>query len=212
MDKFKVVYVDEDESDRTEFRVHFIGKEQCELILLHPEENIDHMTQIIIDINPDAVVSDFQLKIKEPKVQYNGADLISKLKREKEYLPCFLLTSYEGEAVNHAVDVNWVHDKDELIPDGSEKPAFSVKVVQQIHVNKTIVDNLKSERSELMGKASLNELEKRKLIDINNEIERYLFKDEILPKELKELDGLHKLDKLIELSELLINSIESNKS
>lgn len=212
MEKFKVVYVDEDENDRTEFRVHFVGKEECDLILLHPKEKIEDMVQMIIDMHPDAVVSDFQLKVKEPKVQYNGADLIQEIKKIKEYLPCFLLTSYEGEAVNNTIDVNWVHDKNELIPEENDKPAFSVKVVQQMHVNRKIVEKLKQQSRELMHKVIMSEDEERNFVSINNEIEKYLYKDYILPDEFKGLDGLHKLDKLIELSESLIKSIESQKS
>ncbi|NKC20358.1 hypothetical protein CWC29_016285 [Pseudoalteromonas sp. S4498] len=211
--KFKVIYVDEDPEARTDFKLNFVNKESCDLIIVHPEFELDDMVEFIIAESPEAVVTDFRLKDKEPQVTYDGVDLIKKIKEIKSKLPCFVLTSYEGEAINVALDVNWIHDKEEIHEDENDRPVFSQKVIQQIHVNRGILERLLSKKQGLftiLQQRDLTEIEERELVELSNEIEMFIFNDIKIPKEIKSYDGLAKLDSLISLSDRLLEEIDKN--
>lgn len=211
--KFKVIYVDEDPEARTDFKLNFVNKESCDLIIVHPEFELDDMVEFIIAESPEAVVTDFRLKDKEPQVTYDGVDLIKKIKEIKSKLPCFVLTSYEGEAINVALDVNWIHDKEEIHEDENDRPVFSQKVIQQIHVNRGILERLLSKQQGLftiLQQRDLTEIEERELVELSNEIEMFIFNDIKIPKEIKSYDGLAKLDSLISLSDRLLEEIDKN--
>lgn len=211
--KFKVIYVDEDPEARTDFKLNFVNKESCDLIIVHPEFELDDMVEFIITESPEAVVTDFRLKDKEPQVTYDGVDLIKKIKEIKSKLPCFVLTSYEGEAINVALDVNWIHDKEEIHEDENDRPVFSQKVIQQIHVNRGILEKLLSKQQGLftiLQQRDLTEIEERELVELSNEIEMFIFNDIKIPKEIKSYDGLAKLDSLISLSDRLLEEIDKN--
>lgn len=211
--KFKVIYVDEDPDARKEFELNFLNKEVCDLVIVHPKFQLNEMVDFIIEEAPEAVVSDFRLKDKEPRVTYDGVDLVKKLKSIKTKLPCFVLTSYEGEAINVALDVNWIHDKEEIHEDENDRPVFSQKVLQQIYVNKRLQDDLIEQQQELFSKLQENQLtakEERKLVELSNEIELFIFDDKKIPNEVKSYDGLAKLDSLIKLSNQLLKDIDRN--
>lgn len=211
--KFKVIYVDEDPDARKEFELNFLNKEVCNLVIVHPKFQLNEMVDFIIEEAPEAVVSDFRLKDKEPRVTYDGVDLVKKLKSIKTKLPCFVLTSYEGEAINVALDVNWIHDKEEIHEDENDRPVFSQKVLQQIYVNKRLQDDLIEQQQELFSKLQENQLtakEERKLVELSNEIELFIFDDKKIPNEVKSYDGLAKLDSLIQLSNQLLKDIDRN--
>ncbi|MEI8605106.1 MAG: hypothetical protein ACJAVX_000790 [Pseudoalteromonas rhizosphaerae] len=211
--KFKVVYVDEDPDARKEFELNFVNKEMCDLVIVHPKFQLDEMVDFIIEEGPEAVVSDFRLKDKEPRVTYDGVDLVKKLKSIKAKLPCFVLTSYEGEAINVTLDVNWIHDKEEIHEDENDRPVFSQKVLQQIHVNRGLLDNLLNKQQELFNKLQQNQLTvegERELVELSNEIELFIFDDKKIPNEIKSYDGLAKLDSLIRLSDQLLKEIDKN--
>tara|TARA_B100001063_G_C16569198_1_gene454953 strand:+ start:140 stop:793 length:654 start_codon:yes stop_codon:yes gene_type:complete len=211
--KFKVIYVDEDPDARKEFELNFVNREQCNLIIVHPKFQLDEMVDFIIDEAPEAVVSDFRLKDKEPRVKYDGVDLIKELKSIKTKLPCFVLTSYEGEAINVTLDVNWVHDKEEIHEDENDRPVFSQKVLQQIHVNRGLLDDLLNKQQALAIKLRESQLtvkEERELVELSNEIELFVFVDKSIPYEIKSYDGLAKLDSLVSLSDRLLKEIDKN--
>ena len=213
--RFKVIYVDEDPDARKEFELNFVNKENCELIIVHPRFQLNEMVEFIIGENPEAVVTDFRLKDKEPQVTYDGVDLVKSLKNIREKLPCFVLTSYEGDAINVALDVNWVHDKEEIQESESDKPVFSQKVLQQIHVNRGLLDNLLVKQKGLLNKLQQSKLtiaDERELVELSNEIELFIFDDKKLPEEIKSFDGMAKLDSLLNLSDKLLKHIDTNST
>lgn len=207
---FKVLYIDEDEIDRKQFLINF-DQDGCEIDVIHPLSDIDDMVASIIDRKPDAVVSDYHLKEKEPSLNYDGAELLFLLRSFKSKLPCFLLTSYEAEAIKNIYDVNFVHDKNELIPEDCDKPSFGEKVFQQLTVNRNKVRSLKKRYSELHDIYLNNEITPvlaRELADLSDEIEAYVFFDGKVGKEIKDIFVMKKLDDILEFSKELMRRIE----
>ena len=92
--KYKIGYVDEDESDIGRFYQQFIKKYDAsyQIVDFVPSESIEELVEDILQENLDAVIIDFQLNEYE-SVDYKGHMVVEMLKERKKGLPCVLLTS-----------------------------------------------------------------------------------------------------------------------
>ncbi len=107
-----IVYVDENEDAREDFRIDAKRSRLfSEVVLLRPEPRLDAMIDVLIELKFEALVSDFRLADAAP-VEYNGAQLVERFGQIRHDFPCFIRTSYEHEALNEADDVNTVYAKE----------------------------------------------------------------------------------------------------
>ncbi|MEC9385145.1 MAG: hypothetical protein VX393_02010 [Pseudomonadota bacterium] len=210
MEEFKIIYIDEDEKERRNFELTF-DQPDCKLILEHPRSTLEEMIDVIVYEKPDAVICDFLLKEKEPTVNYDGADLLQGIRDKNKRLPCFLLTSYESDAIRTTLDVNSVHDKDELIAEDAEKPTFGDKVTQQIKANRKVLGELKDKISGLhkrYANGDLSTAEEREYNKVSVKIEEFIFSDEETHLSINDTSVLERLDKLLDYSDQLIKALK----
>lgn len=73
------------------------------------------MLNEIDKIHPDAIIVDYQLNDKKEDIRYNvcynGVELLNAIHNQLSDFPSFVLTSYDGEAVEDSDDVNFVYVK-----------------------------------------------------------------------------------------------------
>lgn len=210
MENFKIIYIDEDEKERLNFNLTF-DQPHCKLILEHPKSTLNDMIDFIISEKPDAVICDFLLKEKEPTVDYDGADLLQGLREKNKKLPCFLLTSYESDAIRTTLDVNSVHDKEELIAEDAEKPSFGEKVTQQIKANRKVLGELKDKISGLhkgYAEGNLSADQEKEYNKISLQIEEFIFSNEEISFSINNKSVIERLDKLLDYSDQLIKALD----
>lgn len=107
-----IVYVDENEHALEDFYID--AKKSglfSEIIPLSPKPRLDEMIAALVELQFDALVSDFRLADAAP-VDYNGAQLVERFGQVRHDFPCFIRTSYEHEALHAADDVNTVYAKE----------------------------------------------------------------------------------------------------
>jgi hypothetical protein len=213
--KYKIIFIDEEKDQHERFQKYFRNlNDKAEIVCLFPKEEVESMIVEIDENHPDAIVSDFLLNEYKMdidyNVSYNGASLVEEYQKRNPFFPCFVLTSYDMDAVNISNDVNIVYVKN-LLNDTAKGVKFSDRIFQQIeHYRKKITD-AQLELNELIKKrqtceAGLND--EQRLIELDAFIEQSLGLKTSVPKDMKSLSVIQTLDELITKTDKIINQFE----
>ena len=222
---YKIIYIDEYKDDIDDFLDYFEAKDtnnNFDIEYLLPESTLDEMYEKIFEKNPDAIISDYMLNEYKNDINYNvpytGVDLTEKILNFKSGFPCFVLTSYDDQAIKTSQDVNMIYIKDIL--HGSEektnaKANFLDTVENQIIHYKKRVKNAEKELSELIDKSnkeSLNAYEEARLLELDTFIEKSTSQPSALPEHLKSTKNLDELHKMIENTDKLLADLKELKN
>lgn len=111
---YKVLFIDEESTQHDDFKDHFEEnwpEAVCEC--LFPAKTIKEMMDLLEKKHPDAVIIDYQLNDKKEDISYNvgynGVDLLNTIHNQLSDFPCFVLTSFDENAVVDSDDVNFVY-------------------------------------------------------------------------------------------------------
>ena len=101
-----IAYVDESKDELDNFYGDaFESGYFSEIELVEPEENLDQLIAKLLDLEVDALVSDFNLSDDRPTA-YNGADVVEAFLAKRRNFPCFIRTSFDQDAMGSSSDVN----------------------------------------------------------------------------------------------------------
>lgn len=214
---YTILFVDEESTQHDTFMDYFEDAcpdaiPKCEL----PLPTIGEMLDKIWSLCPDAIVTDFQLNDKKVDidytVKYNGVELIRALREQRENFPCFVITSFDDEAVNDADDVNLVYIKDVLkSKPNNAKVMFAERVTQQIDKYRSRIATARRDLAELIDKrrsSDANVYEEQRIIELDTFLERALGAQSSVPPELKTLSNLDRLNKLFNKVDELLKRIQ----
>jgi len=222
---YKIIYVDEYKEDIDDFLDYFEEKDtnnKFEIEYLFPESTLEEMYDKIFEKNPDAVISDYMLNEYKSDIEYNvpytGVDLTEKILDIKKKYPCFVLTSYDDQAIKTSQDVNMIYIKDIL--HGSEektnaKANFLDTVENQIIHYKKRIENAENELLELIKKSNqkdLNAQEESRLLELDTFIEKSTNQPSSLPEHLKSTKNLNELHKMIDSTDILLAELKELKN
>ena len=222
---YKIIYIDEYKDDIDDFLDYFDEKDtnnKFEIQYLLPERTLDEMYGRIFDENPDAIISDFKLNDMKTEITYNvpytGITLTEKILENKEKFPCFVMTSYDDEAIRESQDVNIVYIKDIL--HGSEDKVdseanFLDKVENQIIHYKRRIENSENKLLELIDKSNkelLNAKEEARLVELDTFIEKATNQKSSLPEHLKGTKNLDELHRMIDSTDKLLAELKELKN
>lgn len=221
---YKIIYIDEYQEDIDNFLDYFDEKDSeglFKIIPLFPKNSIEETIEEIFENKPDAIVSDYMLNEYKIDITYNipytGVVLIEKILEMKKHFPCFVMTSYDDQAIKTSQDVNVVYIKDILhgSEDKTNAKANFVDTVQNqiIHYKKRIEDTEK-ELDELIEKSEsepLNAQEEERILELEKLIEEATDKKCKIPKHLKELPTLNQIFKLIDNTDELLKELKKEE-
>jgi predicted Zn-dependent protease with MMP-like domain len=206
MTKFKVAYIDEDESDIRRFQR--FADDFFNVIPLIPDREIENTVFSIFEHNVDAIIADFELSEQNVSIHYNGAELIRFVLEEREHFPVFILTSYEEDAVSQGDDVNIVYEKN-IMNDGE---TFLTKVKSQIEKYIHRLDEAENRILELTEKSktvTLDVFEEEELFKLDAMIEKAFDKKSKIPEHLRKANDSDELIELLKKVDDLTKKIES---
>ena len=206
MTKFKVAYIDEDESDIRRFQR--FADDFFNVIPLIPDREIGNTVFSIFEHNVDAIIADFELSEQNVSIHYNGAELIRFVLEEREHFPVFILTSYEEDAVSQGDDVNIVYEKN-IMNDGE---TFLTKVKSQIEKYIHRLDEAENRILELTEKSktvTLDVFEEEELFKLDAMIEKAFDKKSKIPEHLRKANDSDELIELLKKVDNLTKRIES---
>ena len=225
MNKYKVLFIDEERDSFDDFLDYVEKSNRAGEILpitRLPVGDIDEMIETILSLNPDAIITDFNLNEKRTdidyNVPYNGTELLETFLSVREDFPFFVLTAFDDVAINETEDVNKVYVKHILHKSNKEestkaKATFLDRVIASInHYN----SKLKRAENDLLfliqkrKEGELNYEEEQKIIELDSFIERSIDKSSSVPLDYKTSSNTEKLSELLNKVDELINKVTKN--
>ncbi len=220
MKKYKILFVDEVAEDIRRFQ-RYVEKNDSdkdfELIVMTPENTLKNFLNKIKDEKFDAIITDHKLHEENANISFDGLDLVKAILGEKINFPCFVLTSFDDEAVADGEDVNIVYIKG-LMYVGAEDgghATFLDKIKNQILNHRKRIQEAENELLELVEKSdkqNLNAKDEARLLELDTFIEQSTDKKSALPQNLKGTKNLDALHKMIESTDELLRSLSQNNS
>jgi CheY-like chemotaxis protein len=209
MDKYRIVYIDEEEKDRENFS-ELLSSELLDVVSIHPNVIEADLIKYIIDEKFDALIIDHRLYGKDATIKYSGAEIVQQMQDMREKFPAFVLTRNRDEdEVGDKIEEILIFTKDELMKTPSE---IQRRIAGTIKHYKKVNNELENRLAELLKKREeqkkLDDADTQELLNINYEIERRMNKHEILPDLLKESGSLKALNKVIKDAQAYLNKVK----
>lgn len=211
--EYKVMFIDEETTQHEDFEDHFDEYwPEAKVICVFPSPTLNEMMEEIEQYQPNAIVVDFQLNDKKTDIDYNvcynGVELLKEIQAQKCDYPCFVLTSYDDDAVADSDDVNFVYIKKNLhFSSDNGKVSFAQRVKSQIDKFLARVENAKAELSVLLEKrksGKANVKDEGRIIELDSFLEKTMDATGGIPDEMKHLSNMERLNSLIDKVDQLI--------
>jgi hypothetical protein len=202
-----IAYIDENEDARADF---FTDAYQSGLFqdvhILMPEPTLAEMVDKLLDLQIDAVISDFQLTEAGP-VDYNGEALVKAILARRAGFPCFIQTSFDDAALKAADDVNRDYSKNPKSSMGGREQ-FLQRIVLQIERHRARLAEWNAELEDLLAidRKALTAVQVERIIKLDEAIEEYISMGNSVSRQAKQ--ELLKGEKLASRHIELINETE----
>lgn len=215
--EYKVMFIDEETTQHEDFEDHFDEYwPEAKVVCVFPSPTLNEMMEEIEQYQPNAIVVDFQLNDKKTDIDYNvcynGVELLKEIQAQKCDYPCFVLTSYDDDAVADSDDVNFVYIKKNLhFSSDNGKVSFAQRVKSQIDKFLARVENAKAELSVLLEKrksGKANVKDEGRIIELDSFLEKTMDATGVIPDEMKHLSNLERLNSLIDKVDQLICKLD----
>jgi hypothetical protein len=203
--KYKVAYIDEDQSDTRRFQR--FSYNYFDVISIIPKNDIEATCNEILESHVDAIISDFDFAEQLSTIHYDGTNLVSHFLKKREGFPVFILTSYEDDAISRGEDVNIIYEKKEL----DEGENFLERVKAQIEKYKHKIEKEEKRLLELIAeskKRKLDAIEKEELSDLDSKIEKALDKESRISNILRDDQQASDLSELLKKVDNLTKTLE----
>ena len=219
---YKILFIDEEKDTLDDFE-EFVDKSDLkgkfEVITTLPAGELDEMIENIIKIAPDVIISDYRLNELKTDinytVKYTGVDLVEEFQSTRNNFPCFVLTAVDDEAVNNSDDVNIVYVKSILHKEEVEnsKSTLLARVISHIEHYKNRIEKHKQELAELIevrknGDADIDI--ERRIIELDDFLEKSIDGKSVLPSEFKTLTNSNKLDNILNKVDELLKKLDDD--
>ncbi len=199
----KVLYIDDNKKSGFLYGTilkRMFGSE-IELISIQPESKLKNMVTGIL-AEKDLVSLIIDERMNETGIaEYSGMVLVGEIRKIKEKLPIYILTSYPGDITENLFEVEYVIDKSDL-----NKPETEKQYTSRFRRHTGQYKDILSVRNEIYNKLliknineGLTEEEKKDFLKLDNIRSKNIYYDDpIISKEV-EKELLNQNDKLTEL-------------
>lgn len=214
MAQYKILYVDEVESERNRF-LRYVHKNDDEKEFtteaLEPDAELEKFLEKILNSNYDAIITDHKLSEANPYIQYDGLELVEAILKRRIDFPCFVLTSFDDDAVRDGDDVNIVYIKGLMTSEEGHLAKFIYKIKNQIKHHQKKIEKAKIELEELIKKEYLGAVDESRLLELDTYIEKTTNRNSSIPPQLKSLSNLSELHKMINNTDQLLAELRGKK-
>lgn len=219
---YRVVFIDElkvEIDDFIDYMEQNSLKSELEIIPEFPAEDQAEMIDIIFKHNPDAVVTDFMLNEMKTDIKYtvpyNGVQLVTAIQQIRDSFPCFVMTSYDDQAISQSPDVNLVYVKG-LLYDSENlnaRSSFSDRVKSQIMHYQAAIQKDEKELERLLDlkdKGTATAKDEERIIELDAILESRIDKRSSIPDDFKILSNESKLTEMLNKVDEMLKSIKKD--
>ena len=215
--EYKVIFIDEEQEQQELFQDYMEAvADQIEVTCIFPKAEMEEMLQEIDERHPDAIVTDYLLNdIKEYvkyNVSYTGVELVRQYREMRPDFPCFIITSFDNDAVSETDDVNLIYVKNILNnKEEGVKVHFYDKIKEQISKYQKSIELAKNELHSLLTKkedGDIDPTQEQRIIELDDFLEKSLDNYSALPSEMKKVSNLDKLTSMIAKVDELLEKID----
>ncbi|HIC7968354.1 TPA: hypothetical protein ACW7MX_004622 [Enterobacter ludwigii] len=219
---YKILFIDEETDAIEDFKDYAdetTTSEKIEIIDEFPKSTLEEMINVIIKLNPDAVITDFMLNEKKTSitygVEYNGIQLVKEFLSIRDGFPCFVMTSLDDDAVKESDDVNIVYVKDILHSEKNSKvkASFLEKVVSQISHYRARIESYEKELKNLITRREMGEatiIDENRIIELDHLLEQSVDRKSSVPQEFKELSNTQRLEEILLKVDNILSKVNKN--
>jgi len=221
---YHIVFIDESREDVEIFLDYIEGCNLDDLLTvttLIPLPSVEDLVEQIFELGVDAIIVDFKLneyrELFDYNVPYSGVDLVEAVLNHREGFPCFVMTSFDDDAIKASHDVNVVYQKDILHggkKEGEQQARFVDRVMQQIEHYKAHINGAEKEFNRLISQSreeQLNAKEETLLKELDRFLERSAHKHAAIPDSLKDATMKADLHKLIMNTDKLLEDLDEKR-
>jgi CheY-like chemotaxis protein len=215
MEKHRIAYIDERKEDLEIFQRKFSPDFEVETFF--PKSDLANFVEILLKANFDAIVTDHKLaEYREEGCEvatYDGVELVKELQRYRKDFPCFILTSYDDDAIAEADDVNSVYPKGYIEGGDNQhgKTSLQERIRRQIEHYLAKVENAKKRFQELLEKHEKDKLsidEENELLMLDSYLESNICHWRSIPKEKKDSIAINKVVELLDTTRDLLGELK----
>ena len=144
-------------------------------------------------------------------VGFDGSELMDAYLGERPEYPCFVLTSFDDQAIYRSHDLNIVYLKRDLHPGKDDKITFADRIIQKIVCYQTKIAQSQVRLNELIELRRNNQAtseDEQELIELDSFLERSLGKKTQVPDGMKELSNMNRLNELIGKADEILAKLE----
>jgi len=205
----KIGYIDEDQADIDKF-CRF-AEPDFEIKDLKPNRNttLKQIIDWVKETGIAALIVDYNLKERD-SVKFFGSEIVEKLHKEFLDFPAFVITSFEGDAINGTKESDLVFTK-KAAWNKAGKELLKARIRNKIVAHQKKLATSAKKYADLVNKKTLSLKEENELLDLDSFIERSHGKIGHISKLLKTNKNYEKLSELVRKVEKLTLEIKKNK-
>jgi DNA-binding NarL/FixJ family response regulator len=210
MEKYKILYIDEQEEYRENFKD--LANENLEIETAHPKKTKGQMMQFIRDNDYDAVIVDYGLMNNDPAIKYTGDEIIKKINEEKEDFPALVITQNidQDGGVDEKVSATKILLKEDVDHDKPGPFQRKIRGVIEYYKNENLrlsrrMNTLEKKRKKQHGRLSDKDLDELRYLD--EKIERRMNGTKKFPEILKGSKNLKAVHDTISHAEKILKKM-----
>lgn len=208
MTKFRLGYLDEDDSDIQRFYDFIKPFPAYEFCDFKPLDSIEELVDSLMDEHLDSIVVDYQIN-EYAAIGYNGLEVIDLIKARRKDFPCILLTSHTNDAISESFDTNIVYPKSIPFEDDADaKNMFELKIRMSIEHYKSAIDRCSNELAHLCELDTPSLQQEARMIEIDNFLETNLSNGHSVPSHLKGSAHIESIKNLVSKTDALIKKLD----
>lgn len=203
MSKPIIALVENEDDIKNDFQATF--DDQFEVIPCDIKTSLDEMIEYLLEMKVDAYVLDYLLNDNNPNIHYKGTDLYEAISDAKYKIPMIILTGHEEDIADAIDDPYFIISKDYM----NKPDIFARKLNKVILEYKESIEYSVSKIKEITAKKASNEAltlkDEEELIKCDRYLERVHCDYNVIPDSFKASSVGSKLDRLLEITEKLID-------
>lgn len=212
---FRIAILDEVTADIQRFQRYVYKADKDKhftVIPLMPKPSLEETLEEIFSSNIDAIISDYRLNEFKSNITYDGVTVVNSILDRKAGFPCFVLTSFDDDAVKDSDDGNIVYIKGIMNGESNAKITFLQRIERQIEKYRFKISDTKKQLEnfiKIRKTRLLTPKEENTYIELCHFLGEINVGEETLPRAYFSNDTNKRLDEILLKANKILKKLEN---